>query len=209
MADWDPERGKKDGVIDPVFLLRAYRAGIFPMALDNGELGWFSPDPRGVIPLDAFHIPHGLARALRKKPFEIRINSDFGSTIDGCADRDETWIDSVVRRTYLTLHNLGYAHSVEAWRDGKMVGGLYGVSIGGAFFGESMFSRESNASQAALVALVARLNERKFLVLDTQWTTPHLRRFGAQDVPKGTYLKILSEAVEQDNCFTEGENESS
>ena len=173
------------------------------MALDNGELGWFSPDPRGVIPLDTFHIPHGLARALRKTAFEIRINSDFEATIDGCADRDETWIDPVVKRTYLTLHSLGYAHSVEAWRDGEMVGGLYGVSIGSAFFGESMFSRESNASQAALVALVERLNERAFLVLDTQWTTPHLRRFGARDVPKGVYLRTLREAVEQENSFVE------
>ncbi|CAN5340752.1 leucyl/phenylalanyl-tRNA--protein transferase [soil metagenome] len=171
------------------------------MALEEGEIAWFSPDPRGVIPLDAFRIPHGLRKTLKKSPFEIRVNSAFAEVIAGCADRKETWIDDTVGQSFCQLHGLGYAHSVEAWQDGELVGGLYGVAIGSAFFGESMFSRVSGASQAALVALVARLRRRGFLLLDTQWTNPHLRRFGAVDIPKADYLRMLRQAIGHANRF--------
>jgi len=187
--------------INPEFLLQAYQMGIFPMAMDGGEIGWFSPDPRGVIPLDAFHVPKSLARVVRSGRFEVRFNSAFAEVIDGCADREETWIDETVRESYLTLHRRAYAHSVESWLDGELVGGLYGVSIGGAFFGESMFSRESDASKVALVNLVDRLRERGFILLDTQWTTGHLRRFGAIDIPKADYMRQLHNAVALDVSF--------
>jgi len=190
-----------ESVIDPEFLIRAYSAGVFPMAVEDGEIAWFSPDPRGVMPLDTFHVPHGLRRALKKTRFELRINSAFEDVISGCANREETWIDEKVHASFCELHRQGHAHSVETWSDGALVGGLYGVSIGSAFFGESMFSRESNASQAALVALVERLKGRGFLLLDTQWTTPHLKRFGAVDIPKKVYLQKLVEAVRSPNCF--------
>ena len=187
--------------INPEFLLQAYRMGIFPMAMEQGEIGWFSPDPRGIIPLESFHQTKSLKRVVASGKFEIRINSSFGEVIDGCAERDETWIDETVRESYMTLSAGGYAHSVESWSKGELVGGLYGVSIGGAFFGESMFSRESNASKVALVALVNHLRKRNFILLDTQWTTPHLRQFGAVDIPKNDYMKQLNEAIKLDVSF--------
>ena len=189
-------------LIDPAFLLRAYGAGIFPMAMEDGEIGWFSPDPRGVIPLDdRFHVPRTLKRKMRKVDFEVRINVGFERVMEGCADREETWIDATVLRSYTALHRLGYAHSIETWLDGKLVGGLYGVSLGSAFFGESMFSRVSGASQVALVALVERMRARNFRLLDTQWTTTHLKRFGAIDLPKREYIKQLRVAIGEDNRF--------
>ena len=175
--------------------------GIFPMAMEQGEIGWFSPDPRGVIPLESFHQSKSLKRVVASGKFEIRINSSFSEVIDGCAERDETWIDETVRESYMTLSARGYAHSVESWSKGELVGGLYGVSIGGAFFGESMFSRETNASKVALVALVEHLRKRNFILLDTQWTTPHLRQFGAVDIPKNDYIKQLNEAIMLDVSF--------
>ena len=187
--------------INPDFLLQAYRMGIFPMAMEQGEIGWFSPDPRGVIPLDTFHQTKSLKRVVSSGKFEIRINSSFSEVIDGCAEREETWIDKTVRESYITLSSGGYAHSVETWFKGELVGGLYGVSIGGAFFGESMFSREPNASKVALVALVEHLRKRKFILLDTQWTTPHLRQFGAVDIPKNEYMKQLNEAIKLNVSF--------
>ena len=187
--------------INPEFLLQAYRMGIFPMAMEQGEIGWFSPDPRGVIPLESFHQSKSLKRVVASGKFEIRINSSFSEVIDGCAERDETWIDETVRESYMTLIAGGYAHSVESWFKGELVGGLYGVSIGGAFFGESMFSREANASKVALVALVEHLRKRNFILLDTQWTTPHLRQFGAVDIPKNDYIKQLNEAIRLDVSF--------
>jgi len=187
--------------INPEFLLQAYRMGIFPMAMEQGEIGWFSPDPRGVIPLESFHQTKSLKRVVASGKFEIRINSSFSEVIDGCAERDETWIDETVRESYMTLSAGGYAHSVESWIKGELVGGLYGVSIGGAFFGESMFSREANASKVALVALVEHLRKRNFILLDTQWTTPHLRQFGAVDIPKNDYIKQLNEAIRLDVSF--------
>ena len=188
--------------INPEFLLQAYRIGIFPMAMEQGEIGWFSPDPRGVIPLESFHQTKSLKRVVASKKFEIRINSSFSEVIDGCAERDETWIDETVRESYISLSANGYAHSVEAWYEGELAGGLYGVAIGGAFFGESMFSRKSDASKVALVALVEHLNRRQFILLDTQWTTPHLRKFGAVDIPKSDYIKKLNKAIRLDVSFT-------
>ena len=186
----------------PEVLLLGYRKGIFPMAMDDGEIAWFSPDPRGLIPLDErFHIPHGTARALRRNPFEIRIDTAFREVMLGCAERDETWIDARIVAGYGELHALGFAHSVETWQDGRLVGGLYGVSIGAAFFGESMFHRARDASKVALVHLVEHLRRRNFRLLDIQWTTPHLRTFGAYDVPREHYARLLSEALEAPSEF--------
>jgi leucyl/phenylalanyl-tRNA--protein transferase len=177
-------------------LLHAYRSGAFPMANRGGEIAWFSPDPRAIIPIDErFHIPHGLQRTLKKNLFETRINAAFEDVMRGCADRTDTWINREVFESYMNLHQLGHAHSVEAWREGKLAGGLYGVAIGGAFFGESMFHDVTDASKVALCALVARLRERGFQLLDTQWTTPHLRTFGAYEVRRETYLKLLRAAL--------------
>lgn len=186
----------REGCIRPAVLIAAYRGGMFPMAMDNrGEIGWFSPDPRGILPLEEFHIPHGLKRTLRKNPFEIRIDTAFSEVMAGCADRRTTWISREIVTSYEKLFELGYAHSVEAWKDGRLCGGLYGVSIGGAFFGESMFSRVTDASKVALVALVDRLRRRNFQLLDTQWTTDHLSRFGCREIPRYEYLDLLNRAL--------------
>jgi leucyl/phenylalanyl-tRNA--protein transferase len=182
-------------------LLRAYASGVFPMAenADDPEIFWVRPETRGIIPLDAFHIPKSLAKTVRQNPFEIRFDHDFAGVIDGCAesrtDRASTWINAPIREAYGILFERGHCHTVEAWREGRLVGGLYGVSLGRAFFGESMFSREPDASKVCLVHLVERLRERGFVLLDTQFTTEHLKRFGAIDVPRGRYERILEEAV--------------
>lgn len=187
-------------------LLHAYRSGVFPMAMDGGEIAWFSPDPRAIIPLDeGFHVPHGLKRALKKRKFEIRIDTAFGRVIRSCAKRKETWINREIIASYENLHRLGYAHSVEAWCDGALAGGLYGVAQGGAFFGESMFHEVTDASKVALYALVQRLRERGFILLDTQWTTSHLEGFGAHNVPRPKYLKWLADAVELECSFVDRE----
>lgn len=172
------------------------------MAMEHGEIGWFSPDPRGVIPLDTFHVPKSLARVVRSGRFEMRVNSAFGDVLDGCAAREETWIDDTVKESYVQLLDRGFAHSVECWLDDELAGGLYGVSIGGAFFGESMFSVQTDASKVALVYLVERMRERGFTLLDTQWTTPHLQKFGAVDIPKAEYMRQLHAAVKLDVEFT-------
>ena len=189
--------------IDPDFLVHAYASGVFPMALEDGEIGWFAPDPRGIIPLDAFKVPHGMKRVLADPPFEIRIDTAFESVMRGCADRDETWINESIIRTYVQLHRRGFAHSVEAWDADGLVGGLYGVALGGAFFGESMFSRKSEASKLCLVHLVNRLNERGFTLLDTQWTNPHLEKFGAIEIPKARYHRMLEGALELEIAFVD------
>lgn len=179
-------------------LLSAYAHGIFPMAVnDEGGIGWFSPDPRAVIPLDdRFHIPHGLRRTLRKSPFSIRINSSFEAVLDACAtDHGSTWISPSIKRAYLQLHRAGHAHSVECWDGGRLVGGLYGVAVGGAFCGESMFHRATDASKVALVALVERLRAKRFQLLDIQWTTPHLKRFGALEIPRIQYIQLLQKSL--------------
>jgi len=189
--------------LDPSLLVRAYREGIFPMALEHGEIGWFSPDPRGILPLDAFHIPSRLARVVRRGRFQIAIDRDFGRVMRECAaDREEgTWISGDIVEAYGALHRLGLAHSVEAWLDGDLVGGLYGVHLGGAFFGESMFHRVTDASKVALVALVDRLTRHGFRLLDVQWTTPHLERFGAIAVSRREYLRRLRQALTMDCRF--------
>ena len=186
-------------MIDPALLVRAYREGIFPMALEDGEIGWFSPDPRGILPLDQFHLPARLARTLRRGTFDIRIDSDFEGVMLGCAGTREegTWISDEIVETYTALHRLGLAHSVEAWQGPIMAGGLYGVHLGGAFFGESMFHRVTDASKVALVALVDRLTRRGFTLLDVQWVTPHLERFGAIEIPRADYLSRLRRALER------------
>ncbi len=191
-----PQYPSADGrALPPELLLEAYRMGVFPMADPLGNLRWFSPDPRGVIPLDGFRVPHGLARKLKTRSFEVHVNRAFPAVIHACAERVETWIDAQIIDAYCELHRRGYAHSVECWREGRLVGGLYGVAVGGAFFGESMFHRETDASKVALHALVGRLNDRGFGLLDTQWVTRHLEQFGAVTIPRSDYLRLLEESV--------------
>lgn len=181
--------------IPPEVLLDAYARGIFPMA-HEGEIEWFSPVRRGLIPLDErFHIPHGLKRALKRKPFNLKWDTAFREVMLACAARDETWIDEVILESYCNLHALGFAHSVECWDDEGLQGGLYGVALPGVFFGESMFSRKTDASKIALVALVENLRERGFQLLDTQWMTSHLRQFGGYELPRKQYQAELAEAL--------------
>ena len=163
---------------------------------DGGEILWFSPERRGLIPLDdRFHIPHGLKRALKRQPFEVRWNTAFREVMCACADRKETWIDATILESYCELHRLGFAHSVECWDKEGLQGGLYGVGLPGVFFGESMFTRKTDASKIALVALVGRLRELRFKLLDTQWMTPHLRQFGGCELTRKQYLSALREAL--------------
>ncbi len=190
-------------MIPAELLLHAYRQAVFPMAMEGGEIAWFSPDPRAIIPLDAFHVPHGLKRTLKKSRFEIRIDSAFETVMRACGQREETWINDEIVASYVNLHRLGHAHSVEVWLDEKLAGGLYGVSLGGAFFGESMFHEVTDASKVALFALVERLRVRGFTVLDTQWLTPHLVTFGAVEISRADYQKRLNKAVDQKCRFIE------
>ena len=178
-------------MIPAQLLLSAYAQGIFPMAEENGEIGWYSPDPRGVLPLESFHVPHGLKRALKKGGFEVRFNTEFEGVLDGCAARDTTWIDARIKASYLNLFELGFAHSVEVFVGDRLGGGLYGVALGGVFFGESMFHTVTDASKIALVALVQRMREQDFGLLDLQWVTPHLKTFGALEIPRRDYLHVL------------------
>ena len=186
-------------------LIRAYASGVFPMADGrDGPIHWYAPDPRAVMPLDAFHVPRSLRQVVRKGTFEVTIDVDFPAVIGACAEREETWISAVIERAYTELHRLGLAHSVETWREGRLAGGLYGVGLGGAFFGESMFSRETDASKVALVALVERLRSRGFVLLDTQFLTPHLARFGAVEIPRRQYERRLAEAIRLPRRFDGG-----
>jgi len=185
--------------MDPALLIRAYREGLFPMALEGGEIGWFSPDPRAVLPLETFHVPSRLARLVRQQPFEVVIDRSFEQVMRHCADRPEgTWINDEILESYVALHRLGLAHSVETWKDGRLVGGLYGVHLRGAFFGESMFHHARDASKVALVSLVERLQRRSFALLDTQWSTPHLATLGVIDIPRSEYLARLQTAIALD-----------
>lgn len=182
-------------------LLSAYASGWFPMAITPGDIRWYSPDPRGIIPLDSFHLPSRLARTLRSRRFEIRFDTRFADVIAACAERPDAegnWIDQEIVESYCALHAQGVAHSVEAWQADELVGGLYGVAIRGAFFGESMFHRATDASKAAMVALVERLRQRRFALLDTQWVTDHLLQFGAVEIPRRRYLRLLDEALSLD-----------
>ena len=197
----------KSFLLHPERLLSAYAQGVFPMADRDGTIRLYTADPRGIIPLDSFHVPKTLAQLVRRAPesggFEVRISHDFEATMRGCMERrtDGTWINDDLIKAYVRLHDLGFAHSVEAWRGGKLAGGLYGVSLGAAFFGESMFHRERDASKVALVHLVRRLRERGFELLDTQATTSHLRTFGAVDIPAREYLVRLRRALGKEREF--------
>ena len=177
-------------------LLNAYANGVFPMA-EDGEILWFSPERRGLIPLDSrFRIPHGLRRTLKRGLYEVRWNTAFREVMLACAERKETWIDEVILESYCALHEEGFAHSVECWDADCLQGGLYGVALAGVFFGESMFHRKTDASKVALVALVETLREKNFHLLDTQWMTDHLRQFGGYELPRREYLVQLQAALE-------------
>ncbi len=190
--------------LSPQRLLAAYVVGIFPMADELGEIHWLAPDPRAVIDLDGLVVSRSLRTVLRRAVFEVRINTAFAEVIAACADRpDGTWISSRIREAYIALNRLGFAHSVEAWRNGALAGGLYGVSVGGAFFGESMFHVETDASKVALVHLVERMKQREMTLLDVQFMTDHLRRFGAVEIPRADYEKRLGEAVRRTCSFVE------
>lgn len=191
-------------MIPPSILLEGYRRGLFPMGMPDGSVQWFSPDPRGIIPLEAFHLPRRLARAMRASGADIRLDTAFVDVVQACAERpdgDGTWITTEILDSYESLFDLGFAHSVEVWQDGVLTGGLYGVAVGCAFFGESMFHRATDASKVALAALVDRLRARGFTLLDIQWVTPHLEQFGAIEIPRKDYLKRLAKAVEGGCAF--------
>jgi leucyl/phenylalanyl-tRNA--protein transferase len=196
--------------LTPDLLLRAYAIGIFPMAESrvDPELHWIDPDMRGILPLDGFHLPRKLRAKIRRSVFDVRCNTAFHDVILGCAEpaenRPDTWINPVIEQLYNELYEMGFAHSVECWRDGELVGGLYGVSLGAAFFGESMFSRATDASKVALAHLVLRLRKSGFLLLDTQFTTPHLSRFGVYEIPREDYRRLLTKAVSGQAEFYSG-----
>ena len=187
--------------LSPELLLKAYASGVFPMGMEDGTTRWFSPDLRGILPLDAFHTPHGLKRALKRPGWDLRTDTAFDEVVGACAAREETWITPLIRRAYRELFAAGHAHSVEIWRDGELAGGLYGVAIGGAFFGESMFHRITDASKVALWHLVRILREGGFTLLDTQWTTDHLDQFGAIEIPREEYLERLRAALPISSVF--------
>jgi leucyl/phenylalanyl-tRNA--protein transferase len=194
-------------VITPDLLLRAYEIGLFPMAedADDPSIHWIEPERRGLIPLDGLHVPRRLARTVRGGRFRIEIDRDFAAVIEGCAGTDttkrpRTWINARIRKLYAELFDLGHCHTVEAYLGSELVGGLYGVSLGAAFFGESMFSRERDASKVALVHLVALLRRGKYRLLDTQFVTPHLASLGAVEVPRLAYMKRLRDAVTHEHA---------
>ena len=191
--------------LTPQLLLSAYAQGMFPMA-DGDQIYWYAPTLRGVIPLDQrFNLPKSLRRAMRKTPFRITVDYDFRGTMEACAapapGRETTWINEEFFDVYTQLHKLGYAHSVETWLDDTMVGGLYGVALRGLFAGESMWSRATNASKVALIALVEQLRAGGFVLLDTQWSTPHLQQFGTLEVPRAQYKRLLTHALSVEGCF--------
>ncbi|WP_018687702.1 leucyl/phenylalanyl-tRNA--protein transferase [Ahrensia kielensis] len=196
-----------DTFITPQILLKAYSLGLFPMAekADDPTIFWVEPELRGVMPLDAFHIPRSLKKEVRRGTYDITFNQAFDTVVKACAapapGREETWINDPIRLLYNELHEIGHAHSVEAWYEDQIVGGLYGVSLGRAFFGESMFSRRTNASKVALVHLVERLKERGFVLLDTQFTNEHLTQFGTIEIPRAEYEILLEAALEETAKF--------
>ena len=182
-------------MIAPEVLLQGYRLGVFPMAMEDGAIEWFSPDPRGILPLEEFHIPHALQKVIRKKVSRFASTPLLPLSSAGVLDAPTPGSTDEIIRSYTRLHELGQAHSVEAWAGRKLVGGLYGVSAGGAFFGESMFHDVTDASKVALCALVERLRAQRFLLLDTQWLTPHLKRFGGIEISRAQYMHLLARAV--------------
>ncbi len=189
--------------ISPDDLLAAYGAGIFPMAetREDTEIFWVDPAERGVLPLDGFHISKSLSRVIRKGQFDVSADTAFAAVVDGCADRSETWINGTIRGLYAALHHRGHAHSIEVWQDDRLVGGVYGVVLGGAFFGESMFSRATDASKVALAYLVDRLRVGGFALFDTQFITPHLASLGGIEIPRNQYRQLLRNAVGRDARF--------
>jgi len=190
--------------LSPELLLSAYAQGIFPMASarESRELHWFEPRLRGVIPLQNFHISRSLAKVIRRETFTLRTNTAFRAVVEGCADRSETWINDALFELYDALHALGAAHAVEVWQDEQLVGGIFGVTLGGAFFGESMFSRAENASKVAMAYTVDRLNRGGFTLFDTQYLTPHLKSLGGIEIPRLDYRKKLREALRISADFT-------
>ncbi|MCC4299263.1 leucyl/phenylalanyl-tRNA--protein transferase [Aurantimonas coralicida] len=200
-------RGGQRFEITPSILLKAYACGIFPMAekADDPGIFWIDPTERGILPLDGFHLPRSLRKTIRRAPFDIRVDTAFAAVVDGCAEaapgRTETWINGQIRSLTLALAQEGFAHSVEAWDGDELVGGLYGVSLGGAFFGESMFSRRTDASKVALAYLWERLCRGGYQLLDTQFLTGHLERFGAIEIDRDTYQALLAEAITVDATF--------
>lgn len=187
-----------EGQLTPALILSAYAAGVFPMAesKDDPTVVWVEPSERGVIPLDDFHAPKRLARSARAHKYTVFFDRDFAATIKACANRDETWINDEIETVFTELHEMGFAHSVETYDENNvMVGGLYGLALGGAFFGESMFSTKTDASKVALVALVERMKEKDFVLLDTQFMTEHLRQFGGLTIPRDDYLRRLGHAI--------------
>jgi leucyl/phenylalanyl-tRNA--protein transferase len=207
MTTPDAPRDDSWRTLTPEIVLRAYAAGIFPMADGRAatEIYWVDPEIRGILPLDKFHVPRRLKRKLRSDPFEVHANTAFAEVIHGCAaarnSESETWINDEIIRLFTELHRMGFAHSVECWRNGALVGGLYGVALGATFFGESMFSRESDASKIALVHLVARLRHGEFMLLDTQFVTEHLETFGAIGIRRTDYRRRLAKAIDRPAQF--------
>jgi leucyl/phenylalanyl-tRNA--protein transferase len=190
--------------LPPALLLRAYAAGIFPMAehRDDAEVFWVDPPRRGVLPLDGFHLSRSLARRMRRGGYTVTLDADFAGVVDACADRDDTWISAPIREAYLELHARGDAHSLEVWEEGVLAGGVYGVTLGRAFFGESMFSRRADGSKRALAHLVDHLRRCGFVLFDTQFITPHLARLGAVEIDRAAYRAQLSEALETEADIT-------
>ncbi|WP_286135004.1 leucyl/phenylalanyl-tRNA--protein transferase [Neptunicoccus cionae] len=190
--------------VTPELLVRAYASGVFPMAdtAASTEIYWVDPTDRGIVPLVGFHISRSLAKAIRKEDYSVRINSNFSLTLEHCADRAETWINKEIFSLYCTLHDMGLAHSLEVWRGDRMIGGVYGVTLGGAFFGESMFSKATNGSKIALSYLVHRLRAGGFNLFDTQFITSHLESLGAIEIPREDYHQRLGEALQKHADFT-------
>ena len=194
-------------MIQSDLLLAAYSSGWFPMADEAGTISWYSPDPRGVLPLDTFHVPSRLQRTMRQSTLQVRVDTMFADVMRACAEAERegedggTWISEEIIASYSALHTQGYAHSVEVHDGDRLVGGLYGVALGGAFFGESMFHTATDASKIALVALIDRLRDRGFTLLDTQWVTPHLQQFGAIEIPRPDYLRQLEASLAVEASF--------
>lgn len=197
----DPLTDILEGRVSPELILWGYRHGIFPMGREDGSIEWFYPSMRGIIPLNKIRVPKDVRGKIRRQSFRLTINQAFEAVIRLCAAREETWITDRIIDAYLTLHMMGYAHSIECWQKDVLVGGLYGVAIGGAFFGESMFHRIQGASKVALVGLIYHLRRQNFLLLDTQWLTPHLARFGGIEVPADEYMRLLRYALSRRRIF--------
>ena len=198
----------KDGDADdleltPELVLRAYGAGVFPMAdgADSDDIYWVDPRKRGILPLNGFHLSRSLRKRLLRDDYKVRVDTAFDDVMAACADRPETWINDTIFELFRQLHRMGYAHSIEVWQDDAMIGGLYGLHLGAAFFGESMFSRERDGSKIALAWLVARLRKGGFTLLDTQFTTDHLESLGARAVPRAHYLDLLDRALNRRGKF--------